>query len=237
MSQEIKEKGVQKESALENPEVLIEKLSGFESFVEKNTRLLGAIVGLVVVLTGGWFGYKWYIGEQNKEAEAMLFPLVYYFEADSLDKAMKGDGTSPGFPAIADEYSGTPAANLASFYAGTIYLKQQKFDEAIEYLSRYSSGDLLIQPRAHCLLGDAYMEKNDLPKALEYYKKAALHAPNKYYSPRYLMKAGLVQELMKNYSEAANTYRTVLEKYYDSQEALDAKRLKGRCEQLLESAK
>jgi TolA-binding protein len=93
---------------------------------------------------------------------------------------------------------------------------------------------MLVGPRANCLIGDAYLELNNLDDALQYYKKAALHAPNKYFSPRYLMKAALVQELQKNYSDAISTYGQVIEKYYESQEATDAKKLKARLEQMVE---
>jgi hypothetical protein len=43
-----------------------------------------------------------------------MFQAVYYFEADSLDKALNGDGNNLGFLEIIDEYSVTDAANLAN---------------------------------------------------------------------------------------------------------------------------
>lgn len=232
MSDITKEKTAPKESAFENPEVIIEKFADAESYLEKHGKLLSLIMAGVVLVVAGYFGYRWWTVTQDEEAQKQMFSAVYYFESDSLKKALNGDGNNLGFIALSDEYSGTKAGKLARFYLGAIYLKQGKYQEAVDNLSGFNSDDMLVGPRANCMLGDAYMELNDPAKALEYYKKAALHAPNKYFSPRYLMKAALAQELTKNYTDAISTYEMLLEKYYDSQEAQDAKKLKARLEQM-----
>ena len=232
MSNITKEKTTPKESAFENPEVIIDKFVDVESYVEKHTKTIGIAVLAIALVIGGYFGYRWWTQTQDEEAQKQMFAAVYYFEADSLKKALNGDGNNLGLISISEDFSGTKAGKLARFYIGTIYLKQGKYQDAIDNLSKFSSDDMLVGPRANSLIGDAYMELNDPAKALEYYKKAALHAPNKYFSPRYLMKAALAQELTKNYVDAISTYEMLIEKYYDSQEAQDAKRLKARLEQM-----
>ena len=233
MSQEINSKEENKASVLESPEVLVEKLSGFEEYLEKNKKLIGIVGFGVLAFVAGFFGVRWYLDTQNKEAEEAMFQAVYYFEADSLDKALNdGKAGRMGFLSIAENYGSTRSGKLAHFYAGTIYLKKGKYQEAIDHLSKYDGGDLLITPRAHCLLGDAYLETDDKEKALEYYKKAALHAPNKFFSPKYLLKAALVQELMNNYDDAINTYTQIVEKYNDTQESAEANKLRARLQQM-----
>ena len=233
MSQEINSKEENKASVLESPEVLVEKLSGFEEYLEKNKKLL-AVAGIgLLAFVAGFFGVRWYLDTQNKEAEEAMFQAVYYFEADSLDKALNdGKGGKMGLLSIAENYGSTPSGKLAHFYAGAIYLKKGKNQEAIDHLTQYDGSDLLITPRAHCLLGDAYLEMDDKEKALEYYKKAALHAPNKFFSPKYLMKAALEQELMNRYDDAINTYTQVVEKYNDTQESAEANKLRARLQQM-----
>ena len=233
MSQEVKDKVSAHESALENPEVIVEKFSDFEQYLEKNKKLVSTIVVAIVVVVGGFFGYKWWVNTEDEEAQKQMFSAVYYFEADSLKKALNGDGNNLGLLTIAEDYGHTKAGNLAKFYIGAVYLKQGKYQEAVDNLKGFSTNDILIQPRANCLIGDAYMELNDHASALEYYKKAALHYPNKFFSPRYLMKAALAQELAKNYEDAINTYTQVIEKYYDAQEVQDARKLKARLEQMV----
>ncbi len=233
MSQQTNLKDANKTSILESPEVLVEKISGFEALLEKNKKLISMIGLGLVVLIGGYFGYRWYTDGQNQEAQEAMFQAVYYFESDSLDKALNdGKGGRMGLLSIAENYGGTKAGNLAHFYVGAIYLKKGKFQEAIDHLSQYSGNDLLITPRAHCLMGDAYLELDNKESALEYYKKAALHAPNKYFSPKYLMKAAFVQELMKNYDDAINTYSQVVEKYNDAQESAEANKYRARLKQM-----
>jgi TolA-binding protein len=233
MSQELNTKEENTVSVLESPEVLVEKLSGFEAYLEKNKKLL-SIIGIgLLCFVGGFFGVNWYFDSQDKEAQEAMFQAVYYFEADSLDKALsdRKDGRL-GLLSIAENYSGTKSGKLAHFYVGAIYLKKGKYQEAVDHLKQYDGSDLLITPRAHCMLGDAYLELDDKEQALEFYKKAALHAPNKFFSPRYLMKAALVQELMNRYDDAINTYTQVVEKYNDTQEGAEANKLRARLQQM-----
>jgi hypothetical protein len=43
-----------------------------------------------------------------------------------------------------DEYSGTDAGNLANYYAGIAYLNTGKYTEAIDYLSKFKSDDIVL---------------------------------------------------------------------------------------------
>lgn len=232
MSQKVQSKPIVKESGFENPEVIVEKLSDFEQYLEHHKKLVGTILAIVILLVGGYFGYRYWMDLEETEAQKQMFPAVYYFEADSLNKALKGDGNNLGLVSIADDFGYTDAGKLAHFYIGSIYLKQGKYQEAIDNLKSFSSSDILVSARANCLIGDGYMELNDYKSALEHYKKAALHYPNKYFSPRYLLKAALAQELTNDYTGAINSYNTIVEKYYDSQEAQEAKKLRARVEQM-----
>jgi TolA-binding protein len=157
-----------------------------------------------------------------------MFPAVYHFEADSLQKALNGDGANEGLIAIAEDYGMTKAGKLAKFYAGAAYLKQGKFDEAIQYLNDFSTDDLLIQARAYALTGDAYMEKNNLSEAINFYRKAADYKPNEFFTPAYLMKLGLAQELAKDTQGAIETYDRVATQYPKSAEAVNALKYKSK---------
>jgi TolA-binding protein len=217
---------------LESPEGLAGELTKFEKGLEKNRKILIVAGGVIVAALAGWFGYHWYVSSQDEQAQAVLFSPVFAFESDSLNKALKGSGGNPGLLNIADEYSVTPAGNLAQFYAGTTLLKQGKFDEAIEHLKSFSSSDLLIQARAYSLIGDAYMEKNNAEEAISYYQKAADHKPNAYFTPSYMIKLGIAYEKAKKNTEAIEVYSDLIEKYPQSSEVLNAKKFKS----LLESA-
>ena len=159
-----------------------------------------------------------------------MFQAVYYFEADSLDKALNGDGNNLGFLEIIDEYGVTDAANLANFYAGVSYLKQGKFELARLYLEDFNASDLLIQARAYGLVGDSYMEEKKYDDAAKYYNKAANYKPNKYFSPSYLMKEALAYEKLNQNDKARETYDKIINLYWESSEYQNARKFKARLE-------
>jgi hypothetical protein len=66
------------------------------------------------------------------------------------------------FIKIADEYSGTDAGNLANYYAGMAYLNTGKYNEAIDYLNKFKSDDIVLSGLA--TVGDAYAENNNRKK-------------------------------------------------------------------------
>ena len=217
----------------ENPEVLEEKLSEATDFLTKNRNTALAIAGVIVGVVVGYLTYNWYKGSQDDEGQKAMFTAVYDFEADSLDKALKGRPGGMGLLAIADEFGASAAGNLAHYYAGAALLKQGKFDQAIEHLKDFSSSDLLVQARANALIGDAYMEKNTPDEAISYYQKAASQKGNKYFTPVYLMKLAVAQEKAKQNDKAIDTYATVLNDYPQASEVANAKKYKS----LLEAAK
>ncbi len=215
---------------LENPEVIAEKLEGAEHWIEENLKLVIGVLGFIFLVVGGYFGYNYYIGGQDQQAQKDMFQAVRYFEADSLNLALKGDGNNLGFEQIIEDYSGTDAANLANFYAGAISLKQGKYALAILYLEDFKSNDLLVQPRAFSLIGDAYMEQKQYEDAANFYGKASSFNPNKYFTPTYLMKEALALEKLNQNDKAKEAYQKIIDQYFDSSEYQNARKFKARLE-------
>lgn len=227
---------VKKESEfeiLENPDVLADRLThGSEDFVKKNRNvLLGLFVVIAAAIVGGLLYYN-YRSSQNEEAQAAMFQAVNYFEADSLNVALKGDGQYKGFVSIVDDYGSTEAGNLARFYTGVIYLKQGKYQEALNYLEDFKSNDLILQGRAFSLQGDANLELGKKQEAAELYMKAADYNTNEFFSPQYLLKAGIAYEENNNYSAAAEAYDRIINNFANAPEVNDAKKYKARAELL-----
>jgi predicted negative regulator of RcsB-dependent stress response len=215
---------------LENAEVIQEKLEGIESWAERNPKIIIGIAAAVILIVGGFFGWKYYIGTQENQAQKEMFQAARYFEADSLNLALNGDGNNLGFLQIIDDYGMTDAGNLANFYAGAIYLKQGKFPLAIVYLKDFKADDLLVQARAYSLVGDAYMEQNDFANASDWYNKASEYKPNKQFTPTYLLKAALAYEKLNKTDKAIEAYQKIIDKYWESSEVQYAKKYKARLE-------
>ena len=233
MSKEVKEA---KKDILESPEALQEKVMGFEHWIESNPKIVFGVVGALLLAVGGYFGYQYYVGYQDQEAQREMFQAVRYFEKyidtghDSLNIAMKGDGNNLGFEDIISDFGLTKAGNLANFYAGAISLKQGKFELARLYLEDFSSSDLLVQARAYSLIGDAYMELKDFANAASSYNKAANFSPNKFFSPTYLMKEALAYEKLNQNDKAIKVYQKIVDEYWESNEFQNARKYKARLE-------
>jgi len=215
---------------LENPEIIAEKLEGAEHWIEEHLTLVLGALGIIVLVVGGYFGYRYYVGGQDEQAQKEMFQAVRYFEADSLNLALKGDGNNLGFEQIIEDYSGTDAANLANYYAGFISLKQGKYALAILYLEDFKSNDLLVQPRAYSLIGDAYMEQKQYEDAAKFYGKASSANPNKYFTPTYLMKEALAYEKLNQNDKAKEAYQKIIDQFFDSSEYQNARKFKARLE-------
>jgi tetratricopeptide (TPR) repeat protein len=215
-------------SVLENSEVLEEKVIGFEHWIESNSKLVFGILGALVIAVGGYFGFRYYADSQNELAQKEMFQAIHYFEADSLNLALNGDGNNLGFIDIINDYSITEAANLAHYYAGVSYLKQGKFDAAVLYLEDFSSNDLLVQPRAYSLLGDAHMELQQYEEAAKNYSKASTYKPNKFFTPAYLMKQGLAYEKLNNNEKAIEAYDRIINEFFESPEYQNARKYKAK---------
>ncbi|GAB3733948.1 tetratricopeptide repeat protein [Spirosoma lituiforme] len=212
---------------LEDPDALEGKLEDVGDYFQQNKNIVLGILGGIVLLVVGFFGYRYYISTQDEAAQVELFPSVYQLEADSLKKALNGDGKNPGLLAVADNYGSTPSGNLAEFYAGVGLIKEGKYDEAIDHLKGFSSSDLLVQGRAYALIGDAYMEKKSFGEAADYYRKAADYKPNKFFTPGYLMKLAVAYEQAKQNDKAIEAYNEIIEKYSQSAELGNAKKYKS----------
>lgn len=201
---------------IEDPGALREKLSKTEDFLERNRKMVLVIGGIVVALIAAYILFRTYINNRNQTAQENMFQAVYYFESDSLNAALMGDGNNYGFLEIIDEYPLTEAANLSHFYAGVSYLNLGQFEEAITHLKKFRSKDYVLQARAYAAVGDAYMEQEQYGEAADYYDRAANYKPNQYFTPQYLMKGALAYELNNNLESAIANYEKVVNEYRES---------------------
>jgi TolA-binding protein len=124
-----------------------------------------------------------------------------------------------GFIKIADEYAGTDAGNLANYYAGIAYLNTGKYAEAIDFLSKFESKDMILGALAKGAIGDAYAQKNQLKEALDNYAKAAEASKNDFTTPRFLLKAGKTALALGNKEEALKYFTTIKDNYDTTPEA------------------
>ncbi len=220
---------------LENPDALADRLLTTEQTLKKYRYVIGGVAAVIIIAVGIYFYSQYLIQSQETEAQEKMFPAVYLLQADSLTRVVEGDDTYPGMKEIYNDYSWSYASNLAHFYAGIAYIKDAKYEEAIEELEAFKSSDLLVQARAYALTGDAYMELENYKSAAEFYEKASNYKPNDYFTPSYLMKAALAYEKLEDYSTAIETYEQLIQTYPRATEINDAKKYKARLEAMSKS--
>ncbi|MCB2220244.1 MAG: tetratricopeptide repeat protein [Bacteroidetes bacterium] len=195
-------------------------LSKTEQFIESNQKIITYVIGGLIVIVLLYFGYRKFVHlPKEKAAQEAMYKAENYFESDSLDLALMGDGESYGFLDIIEDYGSTDAGNLARYYAGICYLEKGEFETAIDYLKDFSSSDMIVSGMALGAIGDAYMELGEIDKATSYYIRAAENNENEMVTPTFLMKAGWAYEINKEYKDALNVYEKIKQDYPRSREA------------------
>lgn len=213
---------VKKTDSTEEKIVAVEEVLGrTEQFIEKHSRLLFIVVGAIIVVILLYFGFKrFYLLPREKNAQAAMFYAERYFEKDSFNLALNGDGQNLGFKDIIDDYGMTKTANLAHYYAGICYLNTKDFENAIKHLKKFKSKDKIISSMALGAVGDAYLELKDTKKGLSYYLKAAEKNENDFVTPTFLMKAGWIYEINKDWEKALSTFERIKKEFPRSSEAM-----------------
>ena len=151
-------------------ETLDNTASKTEQLVSKYQNFILIAIVLVAISVLSYLGYKTYIYEPKKlEAVGELSQAQYYFElalnsqdSDSLYlRALNGGEGKFGFLDIIENYEGTPAGMLANYSAGMSYLNLKDYVNAIDYLDKFKSDDVLLFGREDTGLPDSIIEKSD----------------------------------------------------------------------------
>ncbi len=197
-----------------------ETLSKTEQFIEENQKSLMTIIGAIVGVVALFSVYQnFYIEPMEKEAQAEMYMAELYFQKDSFNLALNGDGQYLGFLDIANDYSSTNVGQLANYYAGLSYLHTADYDNAIEYLGDFSSDDIILSSLALGCIGDAYMELGDTDAALDAYADAVNNSANDFTAPRYMMKQAMIYTSNGDNNKALDLFKAIQSDYKTSREA------------------
>lgn len=215
---------------------LDETASKTEDWVAKNQKIIIGIVGAVALFTVGYLVYQKFIAEPKQtDAANEMFVAQQNFQlatdgvaSDSLYKlSLNGSEGKFGFLKIADEYSGTDAGNLANYYAGMAYLNIGKYTEAIDFLNKFKSEDIVLGALAKGAIGDAYSQNNQPKEALENYLKAVDANKNDFTTPRFLLKAGKTALALGKKEDALKYFTDIKDNYDGAPEAASIDALIG----------
>jgi tetratricopeptide (TPR) repeat protein len=203
----------------DNLQELESALTKTEKYIEDNQKVITYIVGAVILVVGAYLAFhKFYMQPKEKEALSQMFMAENYFEKDSFNMAINGDGNYSGFLDIIDDYGMTKSANRAKYYTGISYLHLGQYQDAIDYLKKFKTDDLLLAPVKLGAIGDAMLELGEKEDALKQYKKAYTKTENELTTPVYKMKAAKLLESMNKFDEALKLYEEIKKDYPQSTE-------------------
>lgn len=200
-------------------------------FLKYKKAIIIAVVAVVVIIAGSFAFNTFYMAPRQEKASTALAKAQELFANEQFETALNGDKNKgeEGFLAVASNYSGTKAANLANAYAGLCYANLGKWQEAVKYLDEFSpEGDAMISPALLAALGNAYAHTNQIDKAVSCLKDAASKADSKAedgvnnsIAPTALMQAARLLESQNKKDDALKIYQTIKEKYVNSAASMD----------------
>jgi tetratricopeptide (TPR) repeat protein len=231
----------QKETAVNEPVVLetneaVTKAKDFWARYSKPIIYAGAAI---ILLAGGWYGYKNFIQLPNEEKAAeMIFPAEKLFNKmtqsgfnkDSINLVLNGgNGIVAGMLKVANTYGGTAAGKRAHYIAGACYLHNKDFNNAIKHLKDFTTKATQVQAAAYLMLGDAHAELKKNDDAFDYYKKAAnINSKDEFMAPEAMFKTALFAEHTGKTKEAIQFFKKIKTDYPKNSHANDADKYLAR---------
>lgn len=163
-----------------------------------------AIIGIVAAFTLSYlFIYK------NPHVEKS-FAAFNGVETQVLNDSVAAEQ----YKAVANQYKGDMAGKLAALSAGEALYNEGNYEEAAEYLKRFSSDDDVLDANVYALIGDCYVNLNKYDDALNYYNKSVRKANgNPQIVPRVLLKEANVYDAQQKYDKALECYQIIQNSY------------------------
>ena len=134
--------------------------------VQNNKKIIlwaaAAVVGVAVLVLGYIYLVRQPgIAKANDNIGAADIQLALGNDSIALAKYME----------VADN-DGYDAANRAALQAATMLYKDEKYEEALKYLDKFSASESIIGAAAYSLKGDCYVNLDKLDDAVSAFKSA-----------------------------------------------------------------
>ena len=168
-----------------------------------NKKIILIAVGIILVVAAFVLSYLFIYKNPHVEK---AFEAYNGIETQAINDSI----ASEQYMSVADQYKGDVAGNLAALSAGEALYNQGRYEEAVEYLKRFKSGDDVLEANAMVLTGDCYVNLQNYPEALNYYQKAVRKASNNpQIVPRVLLKEANVYDAEGNFGKALDCYQQI----------------------------
>ncbi len=219
-----------KKVTVEKTEIITESETGIikKDFLTTYSKPIIYAATALVLLFGGWYGYKKLVKEpKEKEAAEAIFlaenlfgkMATTGFNKDSVNIVLNGGSMEgakvTGLLSIISKFGGSPSANRASYLVGASYLQIKEFDKAVKYLKEFDgNGAYQTEIKKNIMLGHAYAELKKTDEAFSAYKKAAsINTKDEALTADALMIAGAYAETLGKTKEAIELYENARDNY------------------------
>lgn len=179
------------------------QLTDAGSRLAENKKIILIALGIILVVAAFVLSYLFIYKNPHVEKA---------FEAyNGIETQALNDSTAAAqYMEVADKYSGDDAGKLAALSAAESLYVQGRYEEAIKYLKKFSSGDEILEANALVLTGDCYVNLEQYDEAISYFQKAVRKAKgNPQIVPRVLLKEANVYDAQGNYGKALECYQTI----------------------------
>ncbi len=209
---------------------LIESYNKAASFFNENRITILAIVISIIVVVGSLIGYNYYSQNQEEQAQQLLAIAEAYYTQGDFDRAINGDSfeLTYGFLAISNEFSGTEAGNLATYYAAVSSFKLGNIEDALDYLSRYDAPRGILGVGAISFNAKLLLSNGSTELAAETFVKAANWDINDTTTPYNLYQAAEAYFEAGNFEKATEITDQIIAEYPASSELTSSQNLQGR---------
>lgn len=128
---------------------------------------------------------------------------------------LQGDSVAAlEYQKVHDNFSSTPAGNVAALAAAEAYYNVKNYDAAIKLLEKIDLSEPVLKSQSRALLGDCYVNKKQYDKAIECFDKAISIADgNPELVPGYLIKEANIYNAQKKYDKSLQCYEQIKSQY------------------------
>lgn len=200
------------------------------AYYQQHKQLILGIGGAILLLVALSIGYYYYAKSQEQKAQELLGFAEQEMVQGNYQTALQGEEQTftVGFEQIINNYPITDAANLATYYAAVCEFNLGNLDQSLTYLEEYDPPDgfLGVSPISFHALVLATLDRP--VEAAEKYIEAAEWDVNDTTSPYNYYKAAQLFQESGNLQQAQQYADKVLNDYPNSDQAVDAKKLKGQ---------
>lgn len=200
-----------------------------EFYLSNKNAIIGAAVAVILAIGLG-IGYYYYSAAQEQEAQELMAQAETYYLNAEYEKALTGSDTdfTVGFEQIISNYSGTDAANLATYYAAVCEYNLGNTQEALSYMDEFDVPDGILGVAPLSFKAVLNTEVGNHSNAADIYVEAAEQDENDSTTPYNYVEAAYAFSDAGDNDKAREYAQKVVDQYPNSNVLVDAQKLLGK---------